>query len=107
MTLFDLLRRGPGSAGTENTLKDRAEAALRALVRNDGAVEPLWQSICNVNRQIETTLNGLAANLVAQLIRHGYVLTMCHAHVELNWPLPEDACWSARRFEALTSESAN
>jgi predicted acylesterase/phospholipase RssA len=102
---LSLLRRGPGSAGTSDSLADRAEAMLRALVRNDRAAESHWQSICNVNSQIETTLNGLAADLVAQLIRHGYVLTMCHAHVKFDWPLMGDEAWSADRFEALTFES--
>jgi hypothetical protein len=102
---LSLLGGGPGSGGTGDPRADRAEAMLRALVRSNRTAESHWQSICNANSRIETTLNGLAGNLVAQLIRHGYVLAMCHAHVGFDWPLTSDDAWSANRFDALTFES--
>jgi hypothetical protein len=99
-----LLRGGAGSGRTDNPRKLRAEAALRALVRNDGAAESHWNGDCNQNQMVPTTLDGLGSPRVATLIRHGYVLTMCHAHVELEWPLAPDGRWSADRLTDLLRE---
>jgi hypothetical protein len=100
----NLLRGGPGAEGADNPCRLRAEVTLRALVGADEAAEAHWNGARNKNQITPTTLDGLGDDRVAALIRHGYVLTMCHAHLQHEWPLLPDSRWSASRFADLLRE---
>ena len=99
-----LLRGGRGSGRTDSC-EQRAETVLRALVRIDESAESHWNGDCNQNQTVPTTLDGLGAHRVATLIRQGYVLTMCRAHIALAWPLAEDRHWTKERFSKLLAEA--
>lgn len=101
-----VLGRAPESVRPNDSRKQRAQAVLEALVRDNDAADPYWKGIRNQNQQTATTLADLGADRVAALIRHGYVLTMCHAHIEYEWPLPPDRCWSADRFASLVDSES-
>ena len=102
-----LLGGGPGSIHAKEASGLRAEAALRALVRNGGAVESHWNGVRNDNQTTPTTLDELGAERVARLMRQAYVLTMCQAHIDFDWPLAPDRHWTVDRFaELLKAESS-
>lgn len=101
----ELLASGRGSGHQSDPRKHRAEAALRALSRSSRAAESYWNGLRNYNGTVRTTLDGLGAKCVADLLQHAYVLTMCQAHIELDWPLAPDKSWSSQRFSDLVVTS--
>jgi hypothetical protein len=98
------LLRGDPASEQSDTRNHRADQALRALVKADNAAESKWNGARNHNQTIPTTLDGLGPERVKALIRHGYVLAMCRAHMVLGWPLVPDERWAMSRFTALLAD---
>jgi predicted acylesterase/phospholipase RssA len=104
-TVADLLGGRGATAQPATGRERRAQDALRALERVDKAAEALWSGRRNVNQVIATSLDSLSKQQVIGLLRHGYVLAMCLAHIELDWPLQPDHIWSERRFAEMVDKS--
>lgn len=68
------------------TRRDRAVAVLHALGADD-ATRAAWQAEVDANAAVGTQLSRMDPGRVASLVRHGYVVAMCNAHVILGFPL--------------------
>lgn len=101
------LLQGNSASSSKNDLRKlRAESALQVLIHDDHAAEAHWNGVCSRNSTIPTTLNALGSERVVALVRHGYVLTMCLAHIELEWPLLPNDRWSVNRFTKILEDKS-
>lgn len=78
-----------------------AAVLLTRLAELSPAPRAEWNGVRLRNQFEATTLSSLGDEATARLIRHGYVLAMCHCVAEFSWPIMDAHFCSAERFDAL------
>lgn len=64
-----------------------AQRAIAVLGHLSGEGPDAWAASAKAAADVPTNLNALGAPVAANLLRHGYVLTMANTHVLLGYPL--------------------
>ena len=88
----------PAADINSQTRLDRATVASNALSELPGFGRAEWNGLVVRNARTPTTLSSLGDERIAELVMHGYVSTMCSAHIEKDWPLLPNDSWSSARF---------